>query len=75
MTQPTEVPPNYKDLVYRFIGSLTLCEHMGDVSNEVDTVLKELNDGVEWSDLDDLAHIWGERGITTLGHISLKNED
>ena len=35
----------YRMLLLQFVASLTLCDHMGDVSNDVDIVLKRL--GVE----------------------------
>ncbi len=58
---------DYKKILYQFIASLTLAEHMGDVSNDVMAVLDfmgddELSDS-DWYTLRQLLH---ERGITTL---------
>lgn len=33
---------DYRKLLLQFIGSLTICDHIGDVTNEIDTVLKKL---------------------------------
>ncbi len=63
-----------RTLLLQFIGSLTLCEHMGDVSNDVETVLKRLGVQVDWDDLDELGDHLGEMGITTLHGTSLKKE-
>lgn len=70
-------PGNHTDLLLKLIGSLTLCDHMGDVSNDVDKVLRELDINVpgdlEWEDLGD----WLARnlGVTTLNGTSLLNEE
>lgn len=65
--------PDYKNLLLQFIGSLCLCDHMGDVSNDILTVLEkmELNDLAEWDDFDSLAKALNEKGITTLFGTSL----
>lgn len=62
------------ELIYQFIGSLTLCEHMGDVCNDIGFVLKQLDSDIkseDWSDLDELMDILAKRGITTLYNTSL----
>ena len=64
-----------KNLLLSFIGSLTLCDHMGDVSNDVDFILKELGYDVEWDDLNELSDWCGEQGIETLYGTSLKKEE
>jgi hypothetical protein len=63
--------PDCRMLLLQLIGSLTLCDHMGDVSNDVVMVLKKL--GIEWESPEDgqdewgtLAHQLHEMGVTTL---------
>lgn len=53
-------------LLLQMIASLTLCEHMGDVSNVVNKVLKRLGVDIEWDEWADLRRALGERGVTTL---------
>ena len=55
-----------KQILLQFIASLTLCEHMGDVSNDIDKVFDMLEINIEWSDLDELYKELGKMGITTL---------
>ncbi len=33
---------DYRELLLQFIGSLTICDHIGDVTNEIDDVLTRL---------------------------------
>lgn len=61
---------DYKTLLLQLIGSLMYCDHMGDVSNDVDTVLKKLNieydsesDEGEWGNLNKILY---NMKITTL---------
>lgn len=64
----------WERFVLQFIGSLTLCDHMGDVTNDVDTVLKRLGYEVDWDEMSDLADWLAERGVTTLQGTSLEHE-
>lgn len=66
---------NYKDLLLTFIASLTLSDHMGDVADDVDYVLKQLGLEMEWDGLDELGTKLGEMGITTLYGTSLTCDD
>jgi hypothetical protein len=50
-------------LLLQFIASLTLCDHMGDVCDDINV------------DLHDLGRQLGKLGITTLGGIELTDED
>lgn len=56
----------YENLILQFIGSLTICDHMGDVSNEIITVMEKLDLNIEWNDMNDLGRYLGKRGVTTL---------
>ena len=63
-------------LLLQFIGSLTLCDHMGDVSNDVMEVLRRIGmNEIEWDDMSDLGSAFGELGITTLYDTSLADEE
>lgn len=66
---------DYRTLLLQLIGSLTLCDHMGDVSNDVDFVLKKLGIEIEdWDEMYELASKLGEMGITTLYGTELTGE-
>ena len=77
MDQPSQAS-DYRHLLLQFIGSLTLCQHMGDVSNGVYNVLQQLG----MDDLDDdcedgytkLRCCLHQRGITTLVGTSLVDD-
>jgi hypothetical protein len=71
-------------LLLRFVGSLTLADHLGDVADDVVRVLKELGreDIIERAneyDRDDwwrnLASALGDVGVTTLYATSLVDEE
>jgi hypothetical protein len=62
-------------LLLQFIASLTLCDHMGDVCDDINVVLDALSKPMEWDDLHDLGRQLGKLGITTLGGIELTDED
>lgn len=70
-----------REILLSFIGSLTLCDHMGDVSNDVDEVLKlvgeqELRDAAgEGDDFSELAKALHKRGVKTLYGTDLSSED
>lgn len=57
-----------KDLLLSLCRSLTLCNHMGDVSDDVYNVLKRLNMPKEvlYSEWDDLGEELKKLGIETL---------
>lgn len=65
---------NPEQLILSFIGSLTLSDHLGDVCNDVDHVLRLLgrkNIIKEWEesdsgDLSALGTVLGKHGIKTL---------
>lgn len=63
----------YKDLILSFIASLTLCDHMGDVSNEIADMLERLGvAAVEWNDFDELRAVLATMDVKTLSGISLR---
>jgi hypothetical protein len=63
-----------RTLLLQFLGSLTLCDHMGDVSDDMDVVMKQLDLGIEWDDLGTLGDALGKLGITTLYGTRLVSE-
>ena len=63
-----------RNLLLQLIGSLTLCDHMGDVSNDVQYVLTKLGINDEWEDWPQLAEALHVRGVTTLYGTSLAEE-
>lgn len=67
--------PDYRTILLQLIGSLTLADHMGDVSNDVDTALKRCGYEVEWDEWSDLGRWCAQQGITTLYGTSLGSED
>lgn len=73
---PAEAPNDDRETLLSLIASLTLCDHMGDVTKEVKTALKKVGVVVdEWGDLDELGSVLGRMGIKTLQGISLSKED
>ncbi|KKK84011.1 hypothetical protein LCGC14_2787650 [marine sediment metagenome] len=66
---------DYRKLLLQFIGSLTLADHLGDVSDDIDTVLKRLDVSVEWDELGELGDALGKMGVTTLYGTSLVDDD
>lgn len=58
--------PDYRKLLLNFIGSLTLCDHMGDVSNDVNEVLEQMGLNIEWEDWPDLAKELHAMGAETV---------
>lgn len=63
-----------KKLILQFIASLCLCDHMGDVADDINAVLERLGIEVQWDDLRDLAKWCGRQNITTLYGTSLKDD-
>lgn len=67
---------DYKYLLIKFVASLTLCEHMGDVADDIETVLDLLGLELEWEDLDELREKLHKMGVTTLyGTALIDDED
>jgi hypothetical protein len=64
----------YHKLLLRFIGSLTLADHMGDVADDVNKVLKELELEVEWDDWSELQRWLAVHNVTTLYNTSLQDD-
>ena len=68
----------YETTIYQFIASLTFCDHLGDVCNEIDTMLGRIGSDIrseDWCDLWELSGLLGKRGITTLYGTSLGDDD
>lgn len=58
-----------RDLMLQFIASLTLCDHMGDVSNDVWYVMKKLDlpkSVLDADNFDELRKELHKLGVTTL---------
>lgn len=66
---------DYKQLLLQFIGTLTLDENTGDVSDSISTILDRMDMDLEWDDLSDLGDQLGKMGITTLYGTSLGYDD
>lgn len=66
---------DYRALILAFVGSLTLADHMGDVSNDVEQVLKLLGVKIEWYEWGELGSALGKMGVTTLYGTSLSDDD
>jgi hypothetical protein len=65
---------DYKELLMQLLGSLTICEHMGDVARDVEYVLKKLGHDFKWYELHEVADYFGSIGATTLYGTSLVDE-
>lgn len=65
---------NYKELFYKLIASLTLCDHMGDVAEVIEEALRKASDFVWFDDLEDLQVELAKRGVTTLYGTSFEGE-
>jgi hypothetical protein len=74
-TDQNPTTPDYRDILLRLIGSLTLADHMGDISDDVTTALKMAGIDVEWEDWDDLGSALHKMGVTTLHGTSLSSDD
>lgn len=55
-----------REILLSFIASLTLCDHMGDVGDDIEKVLKLMGEDIAFDDLRDLADALGARGVKTL---------
>jgi len=72
---PNEKELDYRDILLKFVASLTLCEHMGDVADDIETVLDIIGIKLKWEDLYDLRRKLGKMGITSLYGTALIDED
>ena len=68
---------DYKELFFKLIASLTLCDHMGDVMEDVECALRRA--GVEIPEIhddyaEDVMDYCFKHNITTLYDTSLENE-
>jgi hypothetical protein len=66
-----ETNAEWERFVMQFIGSLALCDHLGDVGEDVGLVLEVLGHKPEWEYLGDLLPWLHEHGVTTLYGTSL----
>ncbi len=66
---------DYRKILLELIASLTLCDHMGDVSNEIVEVLKRIDFKYDSSNEDEFEYLQDalrKEGIKTLGGIELE---
>ncbi len=63
-----------RDLLWQFIASLTLCDHMGDVQEAVQTVLGKILPGKVPDDFDELRAVLARMGAKTLDGTPLTGE-
>lgn len=54
------------ELLLSFIAGLTLCDHMGDVSDDIVKVLKLMGEDIAFDELRELADALRARGVKTL---------
>jgi hypothetical protein len=64
-----------RELLLSFIASLTLADHMGDVADDVNCVLKRLGMEIEWDEWADLGDEMAKLGVKTLYGTSLRDDD
>jgi hypothetical protein len=55
-----------KQFVLSFIKSLCLCDHMGDVSDDVSYALRQTGLEIEWDDFHDLFDALNKLGVRGL---------
>lgn len=55
-----------RQFVLKFVASLSLCDHMGDVGGDVDKALKELGVGIDFDDWSELRKALHGMGVTTM---------
>lgn len=67
--------PDYRTILLSLIGSLTLCDHMGDVSNDVQEALDQIGLKIEWDEWHELGAALGKMGVTTLLGTPLSDAD
>ena len=75
MTQPYKPRPDAYATLLRLIGSLTLCDHMGDVSDAVTKALDDIGLTLEWDEWAELGVLLHKMGVTTLYGTSLAAEE
>lgn len=63
--------PDYKTILLQLIASLTLADHMGDVSNSMDTALRLAGVDIDWNDFSELQQSLYNLGVTTLHGTSI----
>ena len=70
-------PVDYRQMLLQLCGSLTLCDHMGDVSNDVLEVLTRLGmpESVLNAEWEEVGKELGKLGVTTLYGTKLYHED
>jgi hypothetical protein len=68
-------PIDYRMLLLQFIGSLTLCDHMGDVADDVNEVMKRMGVKIKWDDWSDLGKSLHKLGVATLYGTELGSEE
>lgn len=68
-------PPDHEAILKGLIASLTLCDHMGDVSNDVADALERMGLWIAWDDWPDLQKALGKLGWRTLNGTSLNDDD
>ena len=75
VANPETPTPDYRAILLKLIASLTLCDHMVDVGNAMQTALDMAQiDIAEWDDEHELAKHLHAMGITTLHGISIGAE-
>ena len=63
------------EYILKFIASLCLCDHMGDVADDIDKVLMDIDFEVgEWNDLSELLGELAKHNITTLYGTEITND-
>jgi len=56
----------HKELLLQFIASLTLCENIGDILDDIESVFKRLEMKIPFEDFNELGTALREMKITTL---------
>lgn len=56
----------YRKLLLNLMGSLTLCDHMGDVLNAISFVMPELGMDRKWWEVEEAKQILHDNGATAL---------
>lgn len=74
-SRPPTDEPDCRALLLSLIGSLTLCDHMGDVAGDVNTVLERLGMDIEWDEWGELGMRLGKMGVRTLYGTALYDPD
>lgn len=67
--------PDCRQILLQLIAGMGLCDHMGDVAEDVQRALELAGVDVgEWDDLPDLGRRLGRTGVTTLWGTSLVDD-